>query len=230
MSTAYVNSNRFGLIEEKIYDEDLDYETIVKRIMSMSVQEATEQEKKLIGKFPNTYTFTKNLAEKNLRDKRGHLRTVIHRPSIIAACDKQPFPGWTDSISAAGGLSVLGGTGLLKLIPSPGKNVFDVIPADIVSNSVLVCCAHNAINNIAFDVFNCGSSVTNPIELAQYAKKLTDISQRLAFRETVKTPSMAVYPNKFEYELRKNLTERWPIAVLDKALKLPFVNKPDLQK
>ena len=25
VSTAYVNSNRFGLIEEKIYDEDLDY-------------------------------------------------------------------------------------------------------------------------------------------------------------------------------------------------------------
>ena len=38
VSTAYVNCNRNGYIEEKIYDTELDNEAIVKRIMAMSVQ------------------------------------------------------------------------------------------------------------------------------------------------------------------------------------------------
>ena len=198
--------------------------------MSMSVQEATEQEKKLIGNFPNTYTFTKNLAEKNLKANRGHLRTIIHRPAIIACCDKQPFPGWTDSISAAGGLTVLGGLGILKLLPTPGLNVFDVIPADIVSNSILVCCAHNVINNIDFDVFNCGSSVTNPISIHDYAVTICDLAQSDTFKETIGVPEITTVPNPTKYEILKNLTERWPIALLDKALDLPFVNQPALQK
>ena len=88
VSTAYVNCNRQGFIEEKIYDENLDFEPIVSKIMGMSLQQVTEQEKKLIGKFPNTYTFTKNLAKKNLMKNRGDVKVVIHRPAIIACSNK----------------------------------------------------------------------------------------------------------------------------------------------
>ena len=41
-------------------------------------------EKKLIGDFPNTYTFTKNLAEKFLIKNLGNVKCVILRPAIIA--------------------------------------------------------------------------------------------------------------------------------------------------
>lgn len=112
--------------------------------MSMSVQAVKEHESKLIGDFPNTYTFSKNLSEKNLFKNHGNVKTVIVRPSIIACADNQPFPGWTDSLAAAGGLSYLGGIGLLKVIPSSGKNNFDVIPVDIVTNQIIVATCYGA--------------------------------------------------------------------------------------
>ena len=66
VSTCYVNCTRKGRVEEEVYEPDVDVSKIVSHIMSLSKQEVDEQEMKLIGKFPNTYTYTKNLAEKML--------------------------------------------------------------------------------------------------------------------------------------------------------------------
>lgn len=46
----------------------------------------------LIGKKPNTYTFTKSLAEFLLVEEGGCLPAVIVRPSIIGCTYKDPFP------------------------------------------------------------------------------------------------------------------------------------------
>jgi fatty acyl-CoA reductase len=73
VSTAYVNCDRKEYIAEEIYNPDIDVDSIVKNLMAMNPQEVTLNEKKLIGNFPNTYTFTKNLAEKSLNKRKGDL-------------------------------------------------------------------------------------------------------------------------------------------------------------
>ena len=82
----------------------------------MNQQQAIENEKTILGKFPNTYTFTKNMAEKSLWKNRAHVPVVLLRPSIIASSLESPFPGWTDSLSAAGGLTLMSGLGLINYI------------------------------------------------------------------------------------------------------------------
>lgn len=47
---------------------------------------------KLIGDRPNTYTFTKALAENLLVEECGSLPVAIVRPSIVSAAWKEPFP------------------------------------------------------------------------------------------------------------------------------------------
>jgi fatty acyl-CoA reductase len=110
--------------------------------MAMNPQEVAKREKELIGSFPNTYTFTKNLAEKSLKKNKGDLKCVIFRPSIIACSVKEPFPGWTDSLSAAGGLTLMIGLGLCNYFNIKGDNALDVIAVDMVSNGILVTTAH----------------------------------------------------------------------------------------
>lgn len=144
VSTAYVNCNRQGYIEEEIYDEGLDAEALVKKLMAMNPQEVALREKELIGTFPNTYTFTKNLAEKSLKKNKGDLKCVIFRPSIIACSLNEPFPGWTDSLSAAGGLTMMIGLGLCNYFNIKGENSFDIIAVDIVSNGIIVTSANAA--------------------------------------------------------------------------------------
>ena len=48
--------------------------------------------KKLIGKMPNTYTFTKQLAETLVKEEAGNLPVAIIRPSIITAAWEEPYP------------------------------------------------------------------------------------------------------------------------------------------
>ena len=116
ISTAYVNCNRSGFIEEKIYNNYEDADSIVNHIMQKDVKELEENLKSYIGSYPNTYTFTKSLAEKQLVKTKDHVNVVIWRPSIIGSGLQDPFPGWTDTLSAAGGLALLSALGLVQFI------------------------------------------------------------------------------------------------------------------
>ncbi len=62
----------------------------------------------LVGKKPNTYTFTKHLAENVLLEEcsKSAFPYVIVRPSIVGATKAEPFPGWIDNLSGASGLFV----------------------------------------------------------------------------------------------------------------------------
>jgi alcohol-forming fatty acyl-CoA reductase len=46
------------------------------------------------GFMPNTYTFTKALAEQIIDDEKTNLPLVLFRPSIVISSMKEPFPGW----------------------------------------------------------------------------------------------------------------------------------------
>lgn len=47
---------------------------------------------KLLGKRPNTYIYTKALAESVVQQEGAKLNIAIVRPSIIGASWKEPFP------------------------------------------------------------------------------------------------------------------------------------------
>lgn len=85
VSTAYVNSNRTGFIEEKIYslDNNQDPEDVIKEILRMNPQYIADNEKSLIGSYPNTYTWTKSMAERALQKKHGHVKVSLIRPTIV---------------------------------------------------------------------------------------------------------------------------------------------------
>jgi len=45
----------------------------------------------ILRQWPNTYTFTKAIAERLLLDERAHMPAVIFRPSIVTASLKEPI-------------------------------------------------------------------------------------------------------------------------------------------
>ena len=63
-------------------------------------------EKKILKTYPNTYTFSKNLAEQIVASRCRDLPVAIVRPSIIGASLKEPCPGWIQGISAFTGTFV----------------------------------------------------------------------------------------------------------------------------
>lgn len=48
--------------------------------------------------WPNTYVFTKAMAEMLLNDDKGDVPLVIVRPTIVTSTFKEPFPGWVEGV------------------------------------------------------------------------------------------------------------------------------------
>ncbi len=86
---------------------------------------------------PNTYTFTKCLAEHLLFANRDEVPLRIVRPSVISVCRAHPFPGWIDSTSGFTGLVALFGHGLLRVLAIDPNTHPDIVPCDDVVARVL---------------------------------------------------------------------------------------------
>jgi fatty acyl-CoA reductase len=66
VSTTYVNSDKSGYIDEKIYDYPNDPDEVVNNLLSLPIDLLLARTKQIISPWPNTYTFTKSLAERAL--------------------------------------------------------------------------------------------------------------------------------------------------------------------
>ena len=110
VSTAYVNSNqKSGWIDEEIYPIDSDPEEVLKSLRAAPIDEIVSNTPKILGNYPNTYTYTKALTERIINKEKGKHFVTILRPSIIGSAWKEPLIGWVDTVSAAGALYLLGG-------------------------------------------------------------------------------------------------------------------------
>jgi fatty acyl-CoA reductase len=98
----------------------------------------------LIGKFPNTYTFTKNLAENLVKREfnKGGLPTTIVRPGIVFSSLREPFCGWFDSITSVAGGLLLIGTGLAQHSLVNSDITADATPVDIVANTCIAAASN----------------------------------------------------------------------------------------
>ncbi|KAK8780279.1 hypothetical protein V5799_018380 [Amblyomma americanum] len=108
-------------------------------------ENATDTPDGLLRGLPNTYTFTKRLAESLVLDERGAIPVAIVRPSIVTASWREPFPGWIDNFAACTGAAASLGLGLLPSIMANKDCIADIIPVDIVAN-MLICVAWRTAN------------------------------------------------------------------------------------
>lgn len=110
VSTAYVNSNKSeGWIDEEVFPIEEDPEVLLNRLLKTPSEELVASTQEILGEYPNTYTFTKSLAERIIYKEKGKYSVTIFRPTIIGSSWKEPFLGWVDTVSAAGALYLLGG-------------------------------------------------------------------------------------------------------------------------
>lgn len=160
VSTAYVNCNRKGFIEEKVYelDDKIDHDQILKNVLAMTPEQQDQNQEKILGTYPNTYTYTKAMAERTLQKVANpKLPIVIIRPSIICGSYKEPYAGWTDTLSAAGGLTLGGGTGMINYIHGDNDCIADLVPVDFVTNIIIASSALYA-NKPGFEIVHIGTS------------------------------------------------------------------------
>ncbi|XP_023311997.1 fatty acyl-CoA reductase wat-like [Anoplophora glabripennis] len=105
----------------------LDSETLIREVTTPL----------FLGKYPNTYTFTKHIGEDVVRQEGGGLPVGIHRPSVVLSTYKEPLKGWNNSIYGPAGLMMAGYVGIVKTSPYDTEVKTNMVPADMVVNSII---------------------------------------------------------------------------------------------
>jgi fatty acyl-CoA reductase len=141
MSTCYVNYQRSNrqVVRETIYPLPFDAEDMCKFILAQDPAVMYLVTPRLLAQynFPNTYTLTKSMGEQILERRKGSLPLTIIRPAIVGCSWKEPMPGWVDALTAAGGIFLTAGLGVLREFHIRGSNITDLVPVDYVVNATL---------------------------------------------------------------------------------------------
>ena len=153
----------------------------VRWLKNYLTDEGTRRAKEL--GWPNTYTFTKSLAEsfiaKQIARYGAGLPIAIVRPAIVETSVSKPFRGWNEGINTSASLSYLLGTSFRQL-PSNERKRLDIIPVDAVCagmtliGAALVERRHDPLYQLA-------TSVTNPCDMGR-SIELTSLGHRRHYR------------------------------------------------
>ncbi len=129
--------------------------------------------------WPNTYTFTKSLAESLIAKYGAGLPIAIVRPAIVETSVSKPFRGWNEGINTSASLSYLLGTAFRQL-PSNERKRLDIIPVDAVCAGMTLIGA--ALVERRHDpMYQLATSVTNPCDMGR-SIELTSLAHRRHYR------------------------------------------------
>ncbi|XP_058816569.1 putative fatty acyl-CoA reductase CG5065 isoform X2 [Topomyia yanbarensis] len=182
VSTAYSNPNR-KVIDEVVYPPTMDANSFIQCINILPGDVINALAGKLQGTHPNTYTLTKSIAEQLVSEYSRKLPICIVRPSIVTGAIKEPFPGWIDNVYGITGIMMEIGRGTISSIMCDQKCVMDVIPVDIVCNTLIAAAWENAsIVSDSIRVYNCTSGSVNPIKWHEYG----DITEKWSVKNPTK--------------------------------------------
>lgn len=139
MSTAFIKGHEVFL-RDKPYDPPADPLKVINLIESFKESEIDLMEAKVLETSPNTYVYTKALAESLVVEacETKGLKAVIIRPSIVLPAYQEPIPGWTDNINGPTGLLIGIGRGVIRSTICEPNLCGNFVPVDLAINGLLV--------------------------------------------------------------------------------------------
>ncbi|XP_046424476.1 fatty acyl-CoA reductase wat-like [Neodiprion virginianus] len=136
VSTAYANCPQ-EQIDEKFYDPPIEYKKILTLVDCVNEKFLDEITPELLGKWPNTYAYTKAIAEHVIREEAGDLPVGMFRPAIVISTYQEPIRGWIDNMYGPTGVAAGAGTGLLRSLHCNGSIQANVVPGDMTVNAMI---------------------------------------------------------------------------------------------
>ncbi|ALC42317.1 CG30427 [Drosophila busckii] len=137
LSTAFCNCDQ-EVMYEKVYDFPHKPEDLMRLAEWMDVKTLDAITPDLLKPHPNTYTYSKRLAELLVRDHYESMPVIIARPSIVSPSAYEPVPGWVDNLNGPTGLMVGAGKGVIRSMLIDTRYKSEVIPVDYAINGLCV--------------------------------------------------------------------------------------------
>ncbi|KAL4014799.1 hypothetical protein IC575_027017 [Cucumis melo] len=189
VSTAYISGEKEGFILETPHklgeslngteglNIEIEQRIIEQRLKQLKANGASEKDVTIAMKdlgiqraneygWPNTYVFTKAMGEMLINDLKHNLPLIIIRPTIVTSTYKEPFSGWIEGTRTIDSLIVGYAKGKLTFIPCDTNSIIDMIPADMVVNTIIATMVrHKFQPPYQTRIYHIGSSMRNPIKI-----------------------------------------------------------------
>ncbi|XP_017120628.1 fatty acyl-CoA reductase wat [Drosophila elegans] len=192
ISTAYSNCPS-DHIQERFYPEHLSCpaDQVLKFNETLSPELMDKMSPALMGKFPNTYTYTKALAEQVIQMEAQDLPICIFRPAIILANFKEPMSGWIDNLHGLVALIYGNAHGILRLIYANPKAEALLVPGDYCANVTLASGWHMAKNakpKSPAPIYAFAPSKSNSITFGESVKMGIEYNHKIPVTKTIWYP------------------------------------------
>ncbi|CAH2101730.1 unnamed protein product [Euphydryas editha] len=150
VSTAYIQAtkrNNSEVIKEDFYECPISPEVLIKLAETVDEDKLDAMMEPIMKEWPNSYTFTKAVAEELIRTDTANFPICIVRPAIVISAYRDPLPGWIDLKNAYGpsGLILGAAVGVVHTFYSKSEAIIDYVPVDIVNNTIILA---------AWDIFD----------------------------------------------------------------------------
>ncbi|XP_047364207.1 fatty acyl-CoA reductase wat-like isoform X1 [Vespa velutina] len=234
VSTAY-SQCIYERIEEKFYIPPFKTEDIIKLTEILNDDQLNFITPELLGKCPNTYTYSKAICEDTVRQYSRGLPTCIVRPSSVLAAEKDPIAGWINNFYGLTGVAIGVGLGIIRVMNINKELFHDIIPADYVVNNIIVSTWDTAkkgsispvITNFDKDdesltvdaeeipIYNIVSSVQNPVDWNYCILKLLEVASNMPFSKCLWYPFFLGLKNEYFVYLSIILLHWIPGLIVD---------------
>ncbi|XP_021385585.1 fatty acyl-CoA reductase 1 isoform X2 [Lonchura striata] len=185
---------------------------------------------KLLGEWPNTYTYTKALSEYLIQQEKGNLNIAIIRPSIVGASWHEPFPGWIDNFNGTSGIFIAAGKGILRTVIANNEAVADMIPVDVAINLTLAAGWYTAVHrpkNLL--VYNCTTGGINPFFWGEMGQYVMSTFKRNPLEQAFRTPNAHMTSSYLINQYWITVSHKAPAILYDLYMRLTG-RKPRMMK
>jgi nucleoside-diphosphate-sugar epimerase len=128
----------------------------------------------------DTYTFTKWLGEQIIMEELQDSTLTIVRPSIIESTYQEPVPGWVEGVKVADAIILAYAREKTPFFPARTNGVIDIIPADLVANSLILAAAEVLAMPGKHRIYQCSTGSVNPLTIGRMRHLLQSETNRNA--------------------------------------------------
>ncbi|CAH0602038.1 unnamed protein product [Chrysodeixis includens] len=232
VSTSYANTNR-DPIEEVLYPPLADWRETLEVCENADEHSLRVLTPKYLGELPNTYTFSKQLAEHVVCEHKGELPIVIVRPSIVISSAEEPIPGWIENFNGPVGIFVACGKGIMRTIHTKPDIVCDFIPVDVCAKNIISCAWIRGTKKLEptddVEIYNCCSGKLNNILMNDLVEMSKHIGKEIPLNNMLWNTGGTITKNKHWHYVKVLVQHLLPALLVDTLLWL-FGQKPMLIK
>jgi len=178
----------------------------------------------LVSPRPNTYTYTKALAEHILVNEAEHVPYSIIRPSIVCGAWREPEPGWVDNLFAFTGLLVGMGKGVLRSLYIKQGIKLDFIPVDVAINLIIASAYNTAMKKYTpgtgHHIYCASTGYQKPLTIEGLNEHLKQTIRLIPQEKPIWFPDGSAKTNKTLHTVHIYVANVFPAYMYDFCMKL----------